>query len=101
MFRMKHTIEIKLPKIFGKKKTGQDEPVVTTTIGKEDIEELMDDKVKEIALKSSELIEKIDTDKLKTIGVTLAIGFTAGYLKGNKDAIKRGAKQALNIVVIK
>lgn len=98
---MKHTIEIKLPKFFGRKKATQETPEVVTTIGAEDVKELMDDKVKEITSKSNELLDKIDTDKLKTVGITLAVGFTAGYLKGNKDAIKRGAKQALNIVVVK
>lgn len=97
---MKHTVEVKLPKLFGRKKVVNDTPIVRTEIEKDDIKEVVDEKVAETIEKAIKSIE-IDTKQLKTIGVTLAVGFTAGYLKGNKDAIAKLAKQAVNIVVVK
>lgn len=72
---MKHTIELKLPKLFGKKKK-DDETEVTTAVE-------VDDKT-------------IST--IVSVGVPLAIGLSVGYLVGHHKGV---SKQLTSVVVVK
>lgn len=67
---MKHSVEIRLPKLFGKKKASEEKPEVTTKV-------YLEDEVREVPLPV-------------IIGVTLAVGVTAGYLVGFKGGVEKG-----------
>lgn len=68
---MKHTVELRLPKLWGKKKTEQEsKPEVTTKV-------FVEDEVKEVPMKI-------------IVGATLAVGLTAGYLVGFKNGVEKG-----------
>lgn len=69
---MKHEVQLRLPRIFGrKKKTEQGEkPEVTTKV-------FVEDEFKEVPLQI-------------IIGTTLAVGLTAGYLVGFRNGSKNG-----------
>ena len=69
---MKHQVELRLPKLFGKKKVeGEEEtPEVVTKV-------YIDDEVKEIPLPV-------------LLVVTLAVGVTAGYFIGFRQGVHKG-----------
>lgn len=69
---MKHEVQVRLPKLFNrKKKTEQEqEPEVTTKV-------FVEDELKEVPMKV-------------IIGTTLAVGLTAGYLVGFMNGVKNG-----------
>lgn len=81
MLTMKHVVQIKLPKIFGKKK--ENEPDVTTEIHLED--SVMD--LKDVAM------------KVAPFAGTLAVGI----LIGNNHALKKALKASVDarITIIK
>lgn len=91
---MKHTIELKMPKLF-KKKVQQpitEEPVIKTEVEFEDIKEAIE--------------QKIDFDKIKNnikkIAVPVAVGvagLTIGHLAGFKAGVIKGLDG--KIIVIK
>lgn len=66
---MKHQIELRFPKIFGKKKQ-EDKPEVTTKV-------FVEDEIKEAPIQV-------------IVGVTLAVGLTAGYLVGHMNGVSKG-----------
>lgn len=93
---MKHTIELKLPKLFGKKKVEVDEmnkSLVTTEVEPEDIKEAVTDKVVEFVT--------VNKETLTTVGITLAVGYGLGYVKGSSKVAKQIGKQAINVIVVK
>ena len=65
---MKHQIELRFPKIFGKKK--EDKPEVTTKV-------YVEDEIKEVPLQV-------------IVGTTLAVGLVAGYLVGHRSGVNKG-----------
>lgn len=68
---MKHQIELRLPKIFGKKKkTEESKPEVTTKVFVEE--------------------ELNELPKSVLIGGLLVVGVTAGYLVGFKNGVSKG-----------
>lgn len=67
---VRHQVEFRLPRLFGKKKDKEDKPEVTTKI-------YIDDEAREIPLPV-------------LLGTTLAIGITAGYFIGFKQGVTRG-----------
>lgn len=73
---MKHTIEVKFPKIFGKKKK-VDEPDVKTEV---DLEE-----------------EFSNLPLPWIVGGTLVVGLTIGYLVGHRNGVMKGG----NVFVFK
>jgi hypothetical protein len=78
MFRMvKHTVHLKLPKLFGKKKTNDGPEVVT-----------------EVDLEKRE--QEISTALL--VAVPLVVGCTIGYLVGFKSGVQKGGT---NVIVMK
>lgn len=78
---MKHTIQLKMPKLFGKKKEEVEKaPDVTTEVH---IEEVIN-------------VPK-DMTKVVKYGGILAVGLTVGYLAGFKEGVNKGG----NIVIMK
>lgn len=78
---MKHTIQLKMPKLFGKKKEEcSKEPDVTTEVHIEEVIKIP----KEVP-------------QVVKMGGVLAIGLTVGYLAGFKDGVGKGG----NVVVMK
>lgn len=68
---MKHTVELRLPKLFGRKKKEQEQkPEVTTKV-------FLEEETKEISVQV-------------IAGVTLAVGLTAGYLVGHMKGVSKG-----------
>ena len=67
---VKHQVELRLPRLFGKKKDGEEKPEVTTKV-------YIDDEVKEIPLPV-------------LLGATLVVGVTAGYFIGFKRGVEKG-----------
>lgn len=66
---MRHTVELRLPRFFGKKKEVE-KPEVTTKV-------FVDEEVKEIPLQV-------------VVGVTLVTGLGLGYLIGHRAGAKTG-----------
>jgi len=75
---MKHTVEVKLPKLFGGKKKIDNEPEVVTEID-------LNDKNKSVPL-------------AVVVAAPLLIGISIGYLVGFKAGVGRGGT---NVVVVK
>ena len=67
---VKHQVEFRLPRLFGRKKGGDEKPEVTTKI-------YVEDEVKEIPLPL-------------LLGTALAVGVTAGYFVGFRQGVVRG-----------
>lgn len=77
---MKHTFEIKMPKLFGKKKDIK-EPEIKTEV---EVEEVID-----------EVVNSIPTKLL--VGGALVAGYGVGYLVGHRSGVLRAA----SIVIFK
>ena len=75
---VKHTIHLKMPKLFGKKKTSENGPEVVTEV---DLEK----KEQEI---SAALL----------VAVPLVVGVSIGYLVGFKSGVHKGGT---NVIVMK
>lgn len=73
---MKHTVELRLPRLFGKKKD-ENKPEVTTKV-------FVDDEVREIPLQV-------------IVGTTLVIGLGVGYLIG----FRSGSMKRSNTYIFK
>lgn len=74
---MRHTIQLKMPKLFGRKKANDGADVVT-----------------EIDLEDKES----DISTALLVGVPLAVGLTVGYLVGFKAGVHKGGT---NLIVMK
>lgn len=75
---MKHTIQLKLPRLFGKKKTEDDGPEVVTEV---DLEK-----------KESEISAAL------LVAVPLVVGVSIGYLVGFRAGVHKGGT---NVIVMK
>ena len=68
---VKHQVELRLPRLFGKKKDGEDDkPEVTTKV-------FIDEEIKEIPLPV-------------LLGTTAIVSITIGYLVGFRNGVIRG-----------
>lgn len=76
---MKHTIEMKLPKLFGKKKIEDQGPKITTEI---------DTKAKTVKV-----------PMVVAVGAPVVIGMAASYLVGHNQGLVKGLKLGQVIVV--
>lgn len=77
---MRHTIEVKLPKLFGKKKTNNETEVKT--------EVDMEDHTVKVSLGLA-------------FAAPLVVGVTAAYLVGYNKGLVRGIDKGTGIVVVK
>ena len=79
---VKHTVQLKMPKLFNRKKKEkvEDKPDVTTEVHIEEVIKIP----KEVP-------------QIVKMGGVLAVGLTVGYLAGFKDGVSKGG----NIVIMK
>lgn len=79
---VKHTVQLKMPKIFNRKKKTEveEKPDVTTEVHIEEVIKIP----KEVP-------------QIVKMGGVLAVGLTVGYLAGFKDGVSKGG----NIVIMK
>lgn len=77
---MKHVVQLKMPKLFGKKKDIDNSPEVTTEV---DLDEVIK--------------QHRETPTIVKMGGVLVVGLTVGYLVGFKE----GVSKVGNVIVVK